>query len=139
MRTLKGQRTRAPSRSCRALALPGQQGQASNVLIGSTAGRGLCIFVLSACLGVSLPFLEQQYKIICRNGTPHIVLQFNGSTQQPIFSLFFLFRATLSAFGSSQVRGQIIDAAASLHHSHSNTSSEPNLQPTPQLTATLKP
>ena len=36
------------------------------------------------------------------------------------------------AYRSSQARGQIGAAAASLHHSHSNTGSEPHLQPTPQ-------
>ena len=35
-------------------------------------------------------------------------------------NFFFLFRATPAAHGSSQARGQI-DAAASLHHSHSKT------------------
>ena len=48
---------------------------------------------------------------------------------------FSLFRATLSAHGSSQTKGQIRAAAASLHHSHAG--SEPCLQPTPKLTATL--
>ena len=37
---------------------------------------------------------------------------------------FFLFRAEPAAYGSSQVRGQIGAAAASLHHSHSNMGSE---------------
>jgi len=34
--------------------------------------------------------------------------------------LFFLFRATLAAYGNFQARGQIRAAAAGLHHSHSN-------------------
>ena len=44
-----------------------------------------------------------------------------------LLSLFFclLFRASLSAYGSSQARSQIRAAAAGLHHSHSNTGSEP--------------
>ena len=37
-----------------------------------------------------------------------------------LFYLFLLFRAMPMAHGSSQVRGQIRAAAASLHHSHSN-------------------
>ena len=41
------------------------------------------------------------------------------------------------AYGSSQARSRIGAAAASLHHSHSNAISEPRLQPTPQLMATL--
>ena len=52
---------------------------------------------------------------------------------------FFLFRAAPTAYGSSQARGPIGDVAAGLHHSHSNTRSEPHLRPTPQLTATLEP
>ena len=55
------------------------------------------------------------------------------------FSIFFFFRAASAACGSSQGRGQIRAAAASLHHSHSNTGSELCLQPTPQVMATLDP
>ena len=43
------------------------------------------------------------------------------------------------AYGGSQARGQIGALAASLHHSHSNSGSEPSLWPTPQLRATLDP
>ena len=50
-----------------------------------------------------------------------------------------LFRAAPVAYGSSWARGQIGAAAASLHHSHSNTRSEPCLQPTPQFRAMLDP
>ena len=50
--------------------------------------------------------------------------------------IFLIFRATPAAYGGSQARDQIGAAAASLHHSHSHTISEPHLQPTPQLTAT---
>ena len=53
--------------------------------------------------------------------------------------LFHLFRAAPVAYGGSQDRGEIGAAAASLHHSHSNTGSEPHLQPAPQLTATQDP
>ena len=49
----------------------------------------------------------------------------------------WLFRAAPTAYGGSQARGQIIATAAGLHHSHNHTRSEPCLQPTPQLTATL--
>ena len=45
------------------------------------------------------------------------------------FVLFLAFRASSAAYGSSQPRGQIRVIAASLHHSHSNTGSEPHLQP----------
>ena len=40
------------------------------------------------------------------------------------------------AYGSSQARGQIEAAFASLCHGYSNSGSEPCLQPTPHLTAT---
>ena len=40
------------------------------------------------------------------------------------------------AYGGSQVRGLIGAVAAGLHQSHSNTRSEPRLQPAPQLTVT---
>ena len=53
------------------------------------------------------------------------------------FSL--LFRATPTPYRSSQARGQIGAAAASLLHSHSNSGSKPRLQPTPQLTAMPDP
>ena len=49
--------------------------------------------------------------------------------------LFFFFRVTSVAYGSSQARGRIGAAAASLCLSHSHTRSEPCLWPTPQLIA----
>ena len=55
------------------------------------------------------------------------------------FVLFLLFRATPTAYGSSQARGKIGAAAANLCHSHSNARSELCLQPTLQPTATLDP
>ena len=59
---------------------------------------------------------------------------------QPFFlHLFFLFQAAPAAYGSSQARGQIGNAATSLHHSHSNAGAEPHLPPTPQLVATPDP
>ena len=48
----------------------------------------------------------------------------------------FFFRASPAAYGSSQARGHIRAAAASLRHSHSNAGSELHLWPTPQFTAT---
>ena len=41
-----------------------------------------------------------------------------------------LFRATPMAFGGSQARSLIGATAASLHHSHSNARSKPQLRPT---------
>ena len=47
------------------------------------------------------------------------------------------FRASPTAYGSSQARGRIRAVAAGLHHSHSNTESKPGLRAPPQLTAIL--
>ena len=55
------------------------------------------------------------------------------------FSFFFFFRVTPMAYGSSQARGQIRVAAASLHLSHSNTTYKPFLQPTLLLRAMPDP
>ena len=56
------------------------------------------------------------------------------------FKFFFcLFRATPTAYGGSQARGQIRAAAASLYYSHGNARSELNLPPTSQLVAMLDP
>jgi len=53
------------------------------------------------------------------------------------FFVFLLFLWTaLAAYGGSQARGQIRAVATGLRQSHSNTGSEPRLQPTPQLTTT---
>ena len=54
-----------------------------------------------------------------------------------LFFFFLLFRAALAVYRGSQARGRFRTAVASLHHSLSNTRSEPRLRPTPQLTATL--
>ena len=51
--------------------------------------------------------------------------------------VFCLFRAIPTAYGGSQARGLIGAVALGLCQSHSNARSEPCLQPTPQLTATL--
>ena len=56
------------------------------------------------------------------------------------FLVFLVFtRAAPMAYGDSQARGLIGAVAASLRQSQSNARSEPHLQPTPQLTATLDP
>ena len=53
--------------------------------------------------------------------------------------IYCLFRAVPMAYGSSQARGRSGAVAAGLHHSYSETSSEPHLRATPQLMATLDP
>ena len=58
------------------------------------------------------------------------------------FFFFFLpifFRAVPTACEGSQARDVIGAVAANLHRSHSNTGSEPCLQPAPQFTATPDP
>ena len=50
--------------------------------------------------------------------------------------LFFFLRAAPVAYGGFQARGRMGATAASLHHSHSDSGSEPHLRPTPQLVAT---
>jgi len=44
-----------------------------------------------------------------------------------IFCLFAFSKATPAAYGGSQARGLIRAVATHLHHSHSNTGSEPHL------------
>ena len=56
-----------------------------------------------------------------------------------IIYLVLVFWATPMAYGNPQARGQIRAAAAKLHHSHSNTGSQPCLQSTPQLTVMPDP
>ena len=69
-----------------------------------------------------------------------------GSYGNSVFSFVFCFfgffvfsRATPTAYGGSQARGQIGTTVASLCHSHSNTRSESHLQPIPQLMAKPDP
>ena len=47
--------------------------------------------------------------------------------------------AAPTAYGGCQARGSIGAIATGPHQSHSNTGSEPRLQPTPQLTAMPDP
>ena len=52
-----------------------------------------------------------------------------NSSDLKLYFFFFLFRAIPMAYGGSQARGLIRATAAGLHHS--NSRSEPCLQPTP--------
>ena len=54
-------------------------------------------------------------------------------------NFIYLFFRAAPVIWSSQARGQIGALAAGLHHNHSNTESQPSLQPTPQLMAILDP
>ena len=47
-----------------------------------------------------------------------------------IFKIYFLYRASLVAYGSSRARGWIGAAPAGLHHGHGNARSELHLWPT---------
>ena len=55
------------------------------------------------------------------------------------FFFFFLSTAASVAYGNSQSGGQIRAGATGLHHSHSNTRSEPHLSSKPQLAETWDP
>ena len=66
---------------------------------------------------------------------PHFLLFFKKDLL-PSFLPFLLFRAAPAAYGSSQARGWIRAAAASLHHSHSDARAQLSRWPTPQLRAT---
>ena len=63
----------------------------------------------------------------------------NTGTIHKVFFFFFLFRATLAAYGNSQARGPTGAKEAGLYHSHSNAGSKPRLQPTAQLETTPDP
>ena len=52
-----------------------------------------------------------------------------------LFIYLFIFKAVPAAYGSFRARGQIGAAAAGLHHSHSNTGSEPYLRALQMLAA----
>ena len=67
------------------------------------------------------------------------LLDFSGPCVCLFVCLFVFSRAAPAAYGGSQARGLIGAIATGLHHSHSNSGSEPHLQPTPLLTATPDP
>ena len=85
-----------------------------------------------ACHFVSLRFSSPIDDIAVAHFLPSY-FPFSLSFSLSFFLSFFLsvclFRATPTAYGSSQVRGQIRATAACLYHSHSNVGSEPHLQP----------
>ena len=75
-----------------------------------------------------------KFFLILKNWFWNIKFQTNHYLGEFFFFFFCLFAlswAAPAAYGGSQTRGLIGAAAASLHHSHSNTRSELHLQPTP--------
>ena len=68
-----------------------------------------------------------------------LVIHLSWKTGKIGLIFFFFFWTSSTAYGSSQARGRVRNAAASLHHSHSNTGSEWHLWPTPQLMSTPEP
>ena len=68
---------------------------------------------------------------------PHLKYTVKTNLFNILDFFFLLFTAASRAYGSSW--GLIGAAAAGLRHSHSNTGSEPHLQPTLQLATMLDP
>ena len=88
------------------------------------ASSGILIFFLKKfinCIYLLIPVRKSLF--------PRLIFYF----------FFFFFRAAPAAYGGSQVRRRIGAVATGLYHNHSNAGSEPRLQSTPQLTATLDP
>ena len=84
-------------------------------------------------------FLGQGMNLCCHStdNTRSSTVRPEGKSLIYPFFFFGLFRATSTAHGGSQARGQIQAIAASLHHSHSMV--QDCLWPTPELRATLDP
>ena len=68
-----------------------------------------------------------------------VIIQLMSQHSKPRLFFFLLFRATYVAYWSFQARGQTGPTAAGLHHSHSNSGSEPRLWHIPQLMVTGSP
>ena len=87
---------------------------------------------------LSVLYLLWVWTNACRQAS-FLIISCRGCFFLFLFLVFCLFRVTPTAYGGSQVRGQIGAAAAGLYRSHSNMGSELCLWPTPQLTARLDP
>ena len=92
----------------------------------------LFVFIWHKVLPV---FLEHALKIVIQA----LNISFFSTSSLGSFLFLFFFRAAPMAYGGSEARRRIGAAAASLRHGLSNSGSEPHLQPTRQLTATLDP
>ena len=68
-----------------------------------------------------------------------VSLAHQGPGRKRKFKNFFLFRAATEGYRSSQARGGIGTAAASLQYSLSNARSKPHVWLTPQVAATPDP
>ena len=75
-------------------------------------------------LGYNLPDLKHVILIL-----PNIITTVNNHVNLHFILIFYfcLSRATPTAYGGSQTRGQIRAVATGLHHSHSNMGSKPRL------------
>ena len=109
--------------------------------------RDIFPIILAFLLSLIFPYFlysHQQTNMFCFIWKENLLTLLTPPPPHPtsitasLFSLF-LFTATPMAFGSSWARGGIGDAAAGLHHSHSNTRSKPCFQPMLQLAAMLDP
>ena len=78
-------------------------------------------------------------KIVFIQTEKNLLRSFLTQAPSTLFVCFLFFRAAPETYGSSQDKGWIGGAAASLHHSHSNARSKTRLQPTPQFMATPDP
>ena len=97
---------------------------------------------LPLCMTLGICFNPKYYRkllLLLGHRNKHMTKSNVCLMPQLFFLFFFVFRAAPEASGSSQARGRIRAAAASLPHSHCNTRSKPCLQPTPQLMAILNP
>ena len=115
-------------------------------LISQSPGKRQGLFSLLFWSSCSFP--EEKFLLVeCDPPmvSPHVwpsAASHNFENRKSWFKLnffFFLFRAALQAYGSSQAMGWIWVTAAGLYHSHSNDRCEPCLWPTPQLMAMPDP
>ena len=82
------------------------------------------------------------FKLLTQVFCPFKITGFSFSLLLLLLLLLFVFcfyRAAAMAYGGFQARGLMGATAAGLCQRHSNTGSEPRLQPTPQLKATPDP
>ena len=97
-----------------------------------------CLNLIQSCFHFSLAIiLACVYDLIFSSLIKKNIPIYRNVVLETFFFLFCLFRASPTAYGGFQARGQIRATATSLHHSYSNARFKPHLQPTPQLMALL--